>query len=99
MKLLVVEDEPSLLQSITEYFEQEFFVVDGVSTYNAAIEKIERVGYACIILDINLPDGNGLQLLQQLRRLKKEDGVIIISARHSVEDTMAMAGINNKDYL
>jgi DNA-binding response OmpR family regulator len=99
MKLLLVEDELSLMQSITEYFEQEFFVVDGVSTYNAAIKKIEEADYACIILDINLPDGNGLQLLQQLRRLKKEDGVIIISARHSVEDKIDGLNLGADDYI
>jgi DNA-binding response OmpR family regulator len=99
MKLLLVEDELSLMQSITEYFEQEFFVVDGVSTYNAAIKKIEGADYACIILDINLPDGNGLQLLQQLRRLKKDDGVIIISARHSVEDKIDGLNLGADDYI
>jgi DNA-binding response OmpR family regulator len=99
MKLLVVEDEPSLLQSITEYFEQEFFVVDGAGTYNAAIEKIETVGYACIILDINLPDGSGLQLLQQLRRFKKDDGVIVISARNSVQDKIDGLNLGADDYI
>ena len=99
MKLLVVEDELSLLQSITEYFEQEYFAVEGVSTYAEAIEKIESFTYACIILDINLPAGSGLQLLHHLRRFKKDDGVIIISARNSVEDKIDGLNLGADDYI
>ncbi len=58
MKLLVVEDEPSLLTSILEYFTQEDFLCEGVSTYAQSLQKIEDFQYDCIILDINLPDGN-----------------------------------------
>lgn len=99
MKLLVVEDEASLLQSIKEYFEQEDFLVEGVATYAAAISKIEDFTYDCIILDINLPDGSGLQLLQQLREIKKDDGVIIISARNSVEDKIDGLNLGADDYI
>ncbi len=60
MKLLVVEDELSLLHSIRDYFMQEEFVCDGTGTFREAINKIDEINYDCIILDINLPDGNGL---------------------------------------
>ena len=59
MKLLVIEDEASLLQSIIEYFMQIDFLCEGVTTYANAIQKIDDYNYDCIILDINLPDGSG----------------------------------------
>jgi DNA-binding response OmpR family regulator len=99
MKLLVVEDETSLLQSIQEYFTQEDFLCEGVTTYGAAIEKIEVFNYDCIILDINLPDGSGLKLLQYLRQHRKEDGVVIISARGSLEDKITGLNYGADDYI
>ena len=99
MKLLAVEDEPSLLQSIREYFTQEEFHCEGVATYAEAVRKMEDFNYDCIILDINLPDGSGLKLLQYLRQQKKEDGVIIISARNSLQDKVAGLDLGADDYL
>lgn len=99
MKLLVVEDEPDLLQSMLEYFTQEDFLCEGVTTYSEAITKIEDFDYDCIILDINLPDGNGLKLLKYLRGNKKQDGVIIISARNSVDDKIEGLNLGADDYL
>ncbi|SRR5215204_2198665 len=99
MKLLVVEDESSLLQSISEYFTQEDFLCEGVLTYKEALNKIEAFDYDCIVLDINLPDGNGLKLLQYLRQYKKEDGVIIISARNSLDDKIAGLDLGADDYI
>lgn len=99
MKLLVVEDEPDLLQSILEYFTQEDFRCEGVLTRAEAIAKIEDFEYDCIILDINLPDGNGLQLLKYLREDKKQDGVIIISARNSLDDKIEGLTLGADDYV
>src|SRR5690242_4604445 len=99
MKLLVVEDETSLLQSILEYFTQEDFLCEGVGTFATAIEKIESFNYDCIILDINLPDGSGLKLLQYLRQNKKDDGVVIISARGALEDRITGLNLGADDYL
>jgi DNA-binding response OmpR family regulator len=78
---------------------QEEFVCDGTETFSEAINKIEDVNYDCIILDINLPDGNGLQLLQYLRKHEKEDCVIIISARNSLDDKITGLNLGADDYL
>jgi DNA-binding response OmpR family regulator len=99
MKLLVVEDESKLLQSIQEYFTQEDFFCEGVSTYAEALRRIEDFNYDCIILDINLPGGSGFDLLYYLRQDKKEDGVIIISARNSLDDKLAGLNLGADDYL
>jgi DNA-binding response OmpR family regulator len=99
MKLLVVEDESSLRQSIQEYFTQEDFLCEGVETYSEAIGKVEDFEYDCIILDINLPDGSGLKLLQYLRACNKQDGVIIISARNSLNDKITGLDLGADDYI
>jgi DNA-binding response OmpR family regulator len=99
MKLLVVEDEPSLLQSIQEYFAQVDFLCEGVTTYTEALRKVDDYKYDCIILDINLPDGNGLELLKYLREYKKEEGVVIISARNSLDDKITGLNFGADDYV
>ena len=99
LKLLVIEDEQSLLRSILEYFRQEDFLCEGVETYREGVQKIEDYQYNCIILDINLPGGTGLQLLQYLRKIKNEDGVIIISARNSLVDKIAGLNLDADDYV
>lgn len=99
MKILVVEDEDSLQESIMDYFTQEDFLCEGVNTYSAALQKVEDYHYDCIILDINLPDGSGLNLLEYLRKQKKDEGVVIISARDSVDDRIAGLNHGADDYL
>jgi DNA-binding response OmpR family regulator len=99
MKLLVIEDEESLQKSIVEYFTHEDFLCEMASTYQQGIEKVEDYQYDCIILDINLPGGTGLQLLEYLRKHKKNEGVIIISARNSLDDKIAGLDLGADDYL
>src|SRR5258708_6330573 len=99
LKILVIEDEQSLLRSILEYFRQEDFACEGAVTYSEGIQKIEDCQYDCIILDINLPGGTGLQLLQHLRKIKNEDGVIIISARNSLDDKITGLNLGADDYV
>ncbi|GLU52919.1 response regulator transcription factor [Dyadobacter frigoris] len=99
MKLLVIEDEESLLQSIVEYFTLEDFLCEGAGSFQQGIEKMEDFQYDCIILDINLPGGSGLDLLKYLRKNKKSEGVIIISARSSLDDKIAGLDLGADDYL
>jgi DNA-binding response OmpR family regulator len=99
MKLLVIEDEPSLLASIIQYFAQEKFSCDTAGSYEQGIRHIEGFQYDCIILDINLPGGSGLELLRYLRQNKSRDGVIIISARDSLDDKIVGLDLGADDYL
>jgi DNA-binding response OmpR family regulator len=99
MKLLVIEDEISLLKSILEYFTQEDFLCEGAESFLEGIKKVEDFQYDCIILDINLPGGSGLKLLEYLRQHKKSDGVIIISARNSLDDKISGLNLGADDYL
>jgi DNA-binding response OmpR family regulator len=99
VKLLIIEDERSLLKSIVQYFNQEKFLCETAISYEEGIRKIEDFQYDCIILDINLPGGSGLLLLKYLRQNKNKDGVIIISARDSLDDRIAGLDIGADDYL
>lgn len=99
MKLLVIEDEPGLLQSIVEYFEQEDFLCERAGNFEEGIQKVDDFQYDCIILDINLPGGSGLQLLKYMREQRKDDGVVIISARNSIDDKITGLNLGADDYL
>ncbi|HEY4064028.1 MAG TPA: response regulator transcription factor [Puia sp.] len=99
MKLLIVEDEKALADSILHYLTRESFVCEVAGSYVSALEKIELYDYDCILLDISLPDGNGLQLLKELKANHKSDGVLIISARHSIEDKVSGLQLGADDYL
>lgn len=99
MKILVVEDEVSLLNSMVQFFKREQFLCESAGTYSEAIRKMEDFRYDCIILDINLPGGSGLRLLKYLRDDAKGDGVVIISARDSLDDKIAGLDLGADDYL
>lgn len=99
MKLLIVEDEASLAESMKTYLSQESFVCEMAVDFRSALEKVEVYDYACIILDIGLPDGNGLQLLEELKQSGKSDGVLIISARNAMEDKVLGLNAGADDYL
>jgi DNA-binding response OmpR family regulator len=99
MKILIVEDERELSKSIVTYLKAESYLCEVATNRKTAIDKIESFDYDCILLDISLPDGNGLQVLQELKANKKTDGVIIISARDSIEDRIAGLNLGADDYL
>ncbi len=99
MKVLVIEDEKPLSESICTYLGGEQFVTEAAYDARAAMEKIDLFDYACIILDIGLPDGNGLQILKALKEDKKAEGVIIISAKASLDDKLTGLKEGADDYL
>jgi DNA-binding response OmpR family regulator len=99
MKILVIEDEPEMLELIKQFLEDENYVVETAESFNAGLDKIIAYNYDCILLDIMLPDGNGLELLQQLKSLDKADSVIIISAKDSIDDKIKGLDLGADDYL
>ncbi|WP_158795606.1 response regulator transcription factor [Pedobacter sp. L105] len=99
MKLLVIEDEKELSDSICIYLASEDFLCEPVYDYYAAMQKIHLNEYVCIILDITLPNGNGLDVLKELKAMGKAEGVIIISARNSLDDKIAGLQTGADDYL
>jgi DNA-binding response OmpR family regulator len=99
MKILIVEDEKELAQDIVKYLSGQNYVCEVAENYNQANEKITIYQYDCILLDLMLPDGNGLALLELLKEQNKQDGVIIISAKNSIEDKVKGLQIGADDYL
>lgn len=99
MKLLIIEDEKALSDSIVSYLRSENYLCETADTYNRALEKVEIFDYDCILLDISLPDGNGLEILKHLKNNKKQDGIFIISAKNSLDDKIRGLTLGADDYL
>lgn len=99
MKLLIIEDEEGLRESIEEYFTEAGNICETAATYQAAIAKIELYRYDCILLDITLPGGNGISILKKLKENNYTDGVLIISARNSLDDRLEGLDLGADDYL
>jgi DNA-binding response OmpR family regulator len=99
MKVLIVEDEKELSQSICEYLAGEQFKCEQAFNFDGAIEKISLYDYACIILDITLPGGSGIDIVRELKSQDKMDGVIIISAKNSIDDKVLGLNAGADDYL
>ncbi len=99
MKILIVEDEKELLETIAASLTKEHFVIEMADDFYSASEKIEVYDYDCILLDIMLPGGSGLQLLEQLKGQGKSDNVIIISAKDSLDDKLKGLELGADDYL
>jgi Response regulators consisting of a CheY-like receiver domain and a winged-helix DNA-binding domain len=99
LKILLVEDEKELSDSMVTYLKSENYICECAYSYPKAIEKIELHDYDCIVLDITLPGGNGLKILQELKSNHKLDGVLIISAKNSLEDKVTGLTMGADDYL
>jgi len=99
MKLLIIEDEEGLRESIEEYFTEAGNICETAATYPAAISKIEMYSYDCILLDITLPGGNGINILKRLKDHNHTDGVLIISAKNSLDDRLQGLDLGADDYL
>ena len=99
MKLLIIEDDVSLREVMCRALRSEGYVVETASTFFEAEDKIAGYNYECIMLDIMLPDGNGLTLLRHIKALDKGDRVIIISARDSIDDKVEGLELGADDYL
>ena len=99
MKILVVEDEMKLQETIVEFLEKEKMIVETADNYQQALDKIISFDYDCILLDMMLPDGDGMSLLKELKNLHKETSVIILSAKDSVDDKVEGLLVGADDYL
>lgn len=99
MKILVIEDNVDLSGSICDYLSDAQFICEKATDYDSALEKISLYDYACILLDIGLPGGSGLDLLKELKETDKADGVLIISAKNSLDDKVAGLNAGADDYL
>jgi DNA-binding response OmpR family regulator len=99
MKLLIVEDERALLESISGYLRNQGFVCEEAMTCFAAEDKLVAFDYDIVLLDITLPDGSGLELLHQLKKEHPETGILIVSAKDSLDDKLKGLELGADDYI
>lgn len=98
MKILIIEDEDELREVISQSLKDQF-VIEQAADYTSGLDKILNYTYDCILLDITLPDGNGIKLLQELKHAGNASNVIIISAKNSVDDKISGLNLGADDYL
>ncbi|MFM9836872.1 MAG: response regulator transcription factor [Cyclobacteriaceae bacterium] len=99
MRILTIEDEYTLLSSIQDYLLKEDYICDTASSYQQGLECLKEQPYDCVLLDITLPDGSGLKLLEEVKQLKKVPSVVIISAKNSTDDKVNGLDLGADDYL
>ncbi|PHN02141.1 response regulator transcription factor [Flavilitoribacter nigricans] len=99
MKILIIEDEPALAQAMTTYLEQEGNLCETAATFEEAWLKSGVYEYDCILVDIGLPGGTGLDIIRKLKKEHKQAGIIIVSAKDSIDDKITGLEIGSDDYL
>lgn len=99
MKILVVEDEPALADSIARYLREEGYVCSVANNYADAHQDIHVYEYDCVLVDVMLPDGSGMELVDEIKSLGGETGIIIISAKDSLDDKIKGLELGSDDYI
>lgn len=99
MKLLIIEDETGMRENIHQSLVREKYVVETATDYHSAREKLGVYEYDCILLDIGLPGGSGLELLKELKKERRKEAVLIVSAKDSLEDKVDGLNLGADDYL
>jgi DNA-binding response OmpR family regulator len=99
MKILIVEDEKNLRETITDFLKLEGYLCEFAETVADGSEKLALYDYDCMLVDIGLPDGTGFELIRELKKLHPETGIIIISARNSLDDKIEGLDLGADDYL
>lgn len=99
MKILLIEDEQELAESIIDYLQDNNIICEKADTVNAAMDKIASYDYDCILLDLMLPDGNGFKILTELKKRDKTDGIIITSAKDTLDIRLEGLKLGADDFL
>jgi two-component system OmpR family response regulator len=99
MKILLIEDEPSLLVAMRHYLESEHYNVSTANNFRTASVKAHDYEYDCVVVDITLPDGNGLAIVKELKEAHSQAGIIIVSAKNSLDDKLSGLELGADDYL
>ena len=99
MKILLIEDEPELQKSVADYLAMEGFLVETAADFYKASEKAAIYDYDCVLVDITLPGGSGLDIIKKLKEKGANAGIIIISAKNSLDDKIQGLDLGADDYL
>ena len=99
MKILIIEDEKGMRETLETFFVQQKFVVETAHDFDSGLSKLSVYDYDCVMLDITLPGGSGLDLLTEMKGMNKRESVIIISARDAIDDKVLGLELGADDYL
>jgi len=99
MKLLIIEDNPDLLENMLIYLDRAGYRCETATDFKTGHDKIISYTYDVVLIDIMLPGGDGLQILKELKEIRPETGTIIISAKNSLDDKIRGLDIGADDYL
>jgi DNA-binding response OmpR family regulator len=99
MKILLIEDETALSDSIMSYLREEGHTCELASSFKSAGMKADIYSYDCLVVDITIPGGSGLDIIRELKKKGSEAGIIIISAKNSIEDKISGLDLGADDYL
>jgi len=99
MKILIIEDEKALRDSIKQYLEYQGFICETADDFLKGKEKVSQFAYDCVVVDLGLPYGNGLDIVSAIREMESKAGIIIISARNALDDKLKGLELGSDDYL
>ena len=99
MKILIVEDEKQLLDSMLIFLKESGMICEKAETLAEATEKADLYEYDCVVLDIGLPDGSGLKVINVLQQKQKQTGIVILSAKNSLDDRFVGLNFGADDYV
>ncbi|BDS11242.1 response regulator transcription factor [Aureispira anguillae] len=99
IKILLVEDNKELRQNTLDFLTQEAYIIEVAENYKTAHQKLQQHRYDILLLDLMLPDGNGIELLRQHIKSKQSSGVLIISAKGALNDRIEGLDLGADDYL
>lgn len=99
MKLLIIEDEQALRESMVKYLNYQGYVCETAADFLSARDKLSLFNYDCVIVDIGLPGGSGLDIVSEVKYLESKAGIIIISARNTLDDKLKGLELGSDDYL
>ena len=99
MKLLIVEDNLKLLDAISDTLRSEHFVCETATRFEEAYGKLFVYSYDIALIDINLPDGSGLELIRELKKRSTTTGIIVVSARNATTHKVEGLSLGADDYL
>lgn len=99
MKILLVEDNAELAQNMQSYLAKEGYICENAASVEQATSKLVGFRYDVMVLDLMLPDGSGLDVLRWSKQEHKDMGVLILSAKNSLQDKIEGLGLGADDYL
>ncbi len=99
MQILIVEDELALMESMVSYLEMEGFKCEQATSYHDGLCALDKHDYLCMLFDLNLPDGDGLDLVKLAKENQNSSGIVIISARNELEERVKGLELGADDYL